>query len=73
MPSPVSTANERLTRYEGPSQYREHSGKIFLFDAGTDEIIAELTADAAKQVRASAHGPVHLTFNGRDEQVQAAS
>lgn len=64
---PVST---HLTRYEGPSVIRERGSNMYLFDAGTDTIIAELSPEAAAAVRKSKHGPVRLTYQGRDEKIE---
>jgi hypothetical protein len=43
--------DSHLSRYVGPTEVTKKNGKIYLFDAGTDEIIAELTPEAADAVR----------------------
>ena len=42
----------RLSQYVGPSEVIAKHGKVYLFDAGSGEIIAELTPEAADAVRA---------------------
>lgn len=44
--------NHTVTQYVGPSEFTGHGGKMYLYDAGTGEIIAELTPEAADAVRA---------------------
>jgi hypothetical protein len=58
-----------VTRYEGPTRTKEAGGKLYLFDAGTDEIIAEFSADAADEIRHS--HPTTLTYDGHGHVTKA--
>lgn len=62
-----------LTRYEPPPALEHGDDRIYLFDAGRGEMIAELDETAVAAIRAATHGPVRLTFNGRTETVQVES
>jgi hypothetical protein len=58
------------THFVGPSILGEKHSRMYLFDGGTGEIVAELSEDAAAAVRKARVGPVRLTYNGSGENVQ---
>jgi hypothetical protein len=51
-----------VTRYVGPTRTTTREGKVYLYDAGTGQIIAELEQAAADAVRD--HTPTRLTYDG---------
>lgn len=53
-------SDHTLSRYTGPTEVTECSGKVYLFDAGTGDMIAELTPEAAAAVRHRKPGKISL-------------
>jgi hypothetical protein len=51
-----------LSRYVGPTEVVHRHGKLYLFDAGSGEMIAEFAPDAADKIRHKE--PVRLAYDG---------
>jgi hypothetical protein len=44
-------ADHTLSQYVGPTRIVEKRGRVIVYDAGSDTVIAELTEEAARAVR----------------------
>lgn len=65
----MAAARNYLSRYEGPTAVVERRGELHLYDAGSGEIIATFTADAAADIRAN--HPTALVFDGHGHVTKA--
>lgn len=63
---PGENPSTTLSQYVGPTTVVDHPdrGKVYLFDAGTGQIIAELTPDAAAAVRQRRPGHIGVDNAG---------
>lgn len=54
------STSTHLSRYEGPTEIIRKYGKSWVYDAGSGELIAELTEAAATMVRNGIDGTLTL-------------
>ena len=59
-----------LTQYTGDSEVVKRHGKLYVYDAGAGEMIADISPDAANALRH--HQPARLIFDGQRITLEAA-